>query len=283
MAHLTVSTAWLEAHLDDPNVVVIDIRGHVIPASEPPPHYFAHDEAYAESHIPGARFVNWVTDITVNGPLQNQVAPPEKFAALMSALGIDEDIMVVAYDDANGMFAARLWWALHYYGHRRAVVLDGGWNAWVSEGRPVSARVPVVTPRVFVPRLDASIRRDRHAVEKLLHTDTSLIDVRSAAEYRGESARAKRKGHIPGAVSLPIKEALATPDGRMPPPETLRACLAKPASRVTIRMSCCTATAASAPASRCLRIASPGSTAARSTTAVGKSGATTTRCRLSED
>lgn len=223
MAHLTVSTAWLEAHLDNPNVVVIDIRGHVIPASEPPPHYFAHDEAYAESHIPGARFVNWVTDITVNGPLQNQVAPPEKFAALMSALGIDEDIMVVAYDDANGMFAARLWWALHYYGHRRAVVLDGGWNAWVSEGRPVSARVPVVTPRVFVPRLDASIRRDRHAVEKLLHTDTSLIDVRSAAEYRGESARAKRKGHIPGAVSLPIKEALATPDGRMPPPETLRA------------------------------------------------------------
>lgn len=222
MSHLLVSTEWLEAHLTDPDLVVIDIRGRVLPATEPLPHYYAHDEAYAEAHIPGARFVNWVTDITVDGPAQMQVAPPEKFAALMSALGIDEDVMVVAYDDANGMFAARMWWALHYYGHRRAAVLDGGWNAWIAEGRPVSARVPVVAPRTFIPRLDAAIRRDKHAVANLLHTGTALIDVRSAAEYRGEAARAKRKGHIPGAVNLSIKEALATPDGRMPPLETLR-------------------------------------------------------------
>ena len=147
---LLVSPEWLEAHLTDPDVRVVDIRGHVLPATEPPPHYFNHHEDYVQSHIPGAVFVDWVFEITDPAdPRHAQIAQPERFADLMSAHGIGPGVSVIAYDDFGGIFSARLWWALNYYGHADVAVLNGGWKRWIAEGRPVTNEVPHPAPREF--------------------------------------------------------------------------------------------------------------------------------------
>jgi thiosulfate/3-mercaptopyruvate sulfurtransferase len=219
---LLVTTDWLAAHLSDPKLRVVDIRGHVIPASQLPPHYFNHFEDYKRSHIPGALFVDWVHEITdPDDPRHAQVAKPERFAAAMSRIGIGPDTFVVVYDDAKGMFAARLWWCLNYYGHYSAAVLDGGWEKWTAEKRPTTAEIPTVPTAQFTAKADPKWKRTGEDVLRALHDSTRLIDVRSAEEYSGQSSRAKRKGHIPGAVNRSRLD-LVGPDGTMLPPEQLR-------------------------------------------------------------
>lgn len=221
--HPLVSTAWLAEHLADRHLRIIDIRGHVIPASEPPPHYFNHQADYEQSHIPGALFVDWVHEITDPDSVKHaQIAKPERYAAVMRRLGIDDQTFVVVYDDAQGMFAARLWWSLNYYGHEQVAILDGGWVKWLAEGRPTSADIPQVTPTHFTARPNPNWKRSAEQVLEKLNSDTQLIDVRSPQEFAGQSARARRKGHIPGAVNLPRPQLVAA-DQTLLPPDQLRA------------------------------------------------------------
>jgi thiosulfate/3-mercaptopyruvate sulfurtransferase len=221
--HLLVSTHWLAEHLYDANLRVVDIRGHVLPASEPPPHYFNHYQDYLKSHIPGAVFVDWVYEITdPDSPLHARIAPPERFASVMSRIGVGKNTFVVAYDDAAGMFAARLWWGLNYYGHRQVAVLDGGWNKWTAENRPVTAEIPTITPSKCTPNINKALLRSGDDVLRALNTQTKIVDSRSREEFAGQYARAKRKGHIPSAVNQPRTELVA-PDSTMLPPEQLRA------------------------------------------------------------
>jgi thiosulfate/3-mercaptopyruvate sulfurtransferase len=211
-----VSTVWLAENLGNPDVRIIDIRGHVLPASEPHPHYFAHHAEYLVSHIPTAVFVDWNADIIDPATISGDIASPEKYAALMSNLGIDESVFVVAYDDANGMFAARMWWTLMYYGHHNAAILDGGWEKWVRESRATTAEIVQFPPRQFVPRVQEHLRA---TVDDVLKGKV-LIDVRTVAEFKGEASRAKRSGHIPGAINIPRSD-LVTPDGQLRPASEL--------------------------------------------------------------
>lgn len=221
--HLLVTTGWLHNHLHDPDLRLVDIRGHVIPASEPLPHYFNHRADYDRSHIPGAVFVDWVHEITDPAdPRHAQIAQPDRYAEVMRRIGVNANTFVVAYDDAAGMFAARLWWSLNYYGHSRVAVLDGGWNKWLAEGRPTTAEVLQVTPGDFTAHPIPSLMRSGDQVAVALNTPTHLVDVRTPEEFKGQSSRAKRKGHIPGAVNLP-RTALVKADGTMLDPDDLRA------------------------------------------------------------
>ena len=218
-----VTTEWLQAHLHDSNLRIVDIRGHVLPASQPTPHYFNHQADYETSHIPGAIFIDWVKEITDPAdPRHAQIAKPERYAEAMSRAGIDDRTFVVAYDDAGGMFAARLWWSLNYYGHTQVAVLDGGWNKWVAEKRPVTADVPSLAPTQFFANAHPDIYRNADDIMTKLGSPTKLLDVRTPEEFRGDYARASRTGHIPGAVNQP-RTALLNPDGTMIPPEQLKA------------------------------------------------------------
>lgn len=219
---LLVTTDWLESHLSDTDLRIVDIRGHVLPASEPTPHYFNHRDDYLMSHIPGAVFVDWVHEITDPGdPRHAQIAKSERYAAVMSRIGINEHTLVVAYDDAGGMFAARLWWSLNYYGHRRTAVLDGGWDKWIAEGHPTTAEIPQIRPTQFVAHPNPAIYRNATQVLDALNSSTRLLDVRTAGEFAGQASRAQRKGHIPGAVNR-SRTDLLQPDGTMLPPDQLR-------------------------------------------------------------
>jgi thiosulfate/3-mercaptopyruvate sulfurtransferase len=223
-----VSTQWLHDHLNDPNLRIVDIRGHVIPASEPLPHYFNHYDDYVKAHIPGAVFVDWVHEITdPNDPRHAKIAQPERYEAFASRTSIGPDTLVVAYDDADSMFAARLWWSLLYYGHEKAAILDGGWLKWTAECRPTTADVPTLAPAQFTARPKESLHRSDAQVLAGLHDPgRKLIDVRSPEEFAGKSARAKRKGHIPGAVNQP-RPTLVAPDHTLLPAENLRAIFAQ--------------------------------------------------------
>lgn len=224
-----VLTDWLAVHLNDENVRIVDIRGKVLPASQPPPHYFSHYDDYKVSHIPNAVFVDWTKDIVEPDSPSGDIASPERFADLMGQLGIDEDVTVIAYDDAESMFAARLWWALQYYGHEEAYVLDGGWKKWIAEDRPVESTMPDIAPRTFKPKMDSSLLKTGRDILNLLESDDiQLIDVRSPLEFNGEASRAKRAGHIPSAINLPRKMMVAD-DGTVLSTDMLRMNLASSA------------------------------------------------------
>src|SRR3954453_15995659 len=152
-----VTTGWLEARLGEPDLRVVDMRGYVTtrpvaPGAEEATYRGAREE-YRAGHIPGAVSIDWTADIIdPDDPVPAQIAPPGRFAEAMGARGIGDETRVVAVDHMGGQFATRLWWALTYYGHDAVSVLDGGWNHWVEEGRPIETGEVAVEPKVFRPR-----------------------------------------------------------------------------------------------------------------------------------
>jgi thiosulfate/3-mercaptopyruvate sulfurtransferase len=222
MSYPLVTTDWLADHLDNPAVRIVDIRGHVLPATEPLPHYYNHHADYLNAHIPGASFVDWVHEITdPDDPRHAKIAPPERYAAVMQRIGVNDDTFVVAYDDAGGMFAARLWWSLLYYGHEQVAVLVDGWQGWLAKGLPTTADIPEYPPGNFTARPQPYLHRTAEEVAAgigKLH----LLDVRTPDEFAGRASRTARKGHIPTAVNLPRAELLNA-QGIMLAPDLLRA------------------------------------------------------------
>ncbi|HMQ33728.1 MAG TPA: sulfurtransferase [Chloroflexaceae bacterium] len=219
-----VSTEWLAANLGHPQLRVVDMRGKVLPPTEPKPHYFARREDYEAGHIPGAVYLDWTRDIVdLDDPVLVQVAPPEKIARVLGGLGIGDDSVVVAYDDWYSMYAGRLLWVLRYYGFERARVLNGGLVKWLAEGRPLTAEAPTHPPAAFTPRPQPHLRKDADQVLAALGGDALLIDARSPKEYRGEESRAARGGHIPGAVNVFYQGLLSPDDHTYASPEELRA------------------------------------------------------------
>ena len=210
-----VSTEWLAAHLHDPGVSVIDIRGKVLPPGSRP-RYVPKREDYAASHVPGALFVDWTRDIIdPDDPVPTQVAQPGAFAAKMGELGVGDGTLVVAYDDYDHIFAGRLAWALRYYGHEGVRILDGGFSRWVAEGRPTSPDVVARPAATFTPRPRPELRRDAEQVARVLgRDDVLLIDARPPDQYAGAVSAAARSGHIPGARNVPYARLVDPHTGR---------------------------------------------------------------------
>ncbi|MCY4018534.1 MAG: sulfurtransferase [Chloroflexi bacterium] len=205
-----VNSAWLEAHLDDRDLRIIDIRGKVLPPTAPPPHYISDRAAYEAAHIPGAVYVDWVVDIVEPGSPSNDIAAPSRFSGLMRRLGISNGDLVVVYDDAASMFAARMRWCLLYYGHDNVRILDGGWQKWTAEGRPTEDALPTARPGTFSPAINARLKASANDILVGIDADNmQLLDVRSPAEYAGEASRARFGGHIPTAINLPAKSMVA--------------------------------------------------------------------------
>lgn len=217
-----VSTAWLADHADDPRVRVVDIRGYVrttdLGGGRQAAEYAGARDEYDAGHLPGAVYVDWTADITdPDNPVKAQIAPPQRFAQAMAERGIGDGTDVVIVDHSGGHFATRLWWALRYYGHDRAAVLDGGYGRWLAEGRPLTTLAPRVEPGVFTAVVRPELRVE---AEEIVAADAApellVVDARDETQYRGETVRGSRGGHIPGAVSIPAK-SLVNADGTWRP------------------------------------------------------------------
>lgn len=197
MSHSTVvSSALLAAHLDDPDWRVFDCRHQL---SDPD----AGARAYAQGHLPGARFLHLDGDLS--GPRdgsngRHPLPDPALLAARLGALGVGHETQVVAYDDSGGMIAGRLWWLLRWLGHDRVAVLDGGINRWLAEGRPLSTEIPEITAASFVATPRDWVATTQEVLADVCNGQFCLIDARSPDRFRGENETLDPVGgHIPGA------------------------------------------------------------------------------------
>ena len=201
-----VQTDWLAAHLDDPDLRIVEVRWHA--RLHEGRWIGADDEAGAPAErIPGAVTVGMVSDLAdPDHPVPDMLAPPERFARVMGRLGIGDNTLVVAYDDWGlPVPAARLWWALSYYGHERVRVLDGGLRKWRAEGRPLTAEVPSPAPAVFTPRPRPDWIASKEEVAAALgRPEVAIVDCLPADVYHATEAHqwGERPGHIPGAVNV---------------------------------------------------------------------------------
>ncbi len=208
-----VSTDWLEDHLLEPSMRVVDIRGYVNTVDagtgdgKQISEYVGAKAEYDQAHIPGAVFVDWTADITdPDDPVPAQLASPERFEAAMEERGIGDATDVVVVDHAGGHFATRLWWALNYYGHPAVAILDGGMNKWLREGRPLTDELPEVARAVFTPDANVPARYEAdQVVEAISDSGTTIVDARDPNQYSGEVYRGSRRGHIPRAINLSAK------------------------------------------------------------------------------
>lgn len=230
-----VETEWLEERLSgkEPSLRIVDMRGYVRAQTADDgiqtAHYTGAPEEHAVAHIPGAIYLDWTRDIVdENDPVEAQLAPAEKMARVLGAAGIGDDTEVVAYDNhPAGQFATRLWWALRYYGHTNARVLNGGWAKWTRENRPTTDAPANYPPAVFTPRAQPEWRATAEDVMGFLgHENIALLDARDAGQYSGRVRRGPRGGHIPTAKHLP-REAFFTEEGVFKAPEELRKIVAE--------------------------------------------------------
>lgn len=201
--------------IDDPSLRLADVRWWLADPGK-------GRRDYEEAHLPGAIFVDMNSDLVeADGPGRHPLPSPAAFAARMGALGFDDVSEIVAYDDAGGTIAARLWWMLDVLGHRRVSVLDGGVQAWVAAGGPLTDVVPAFAPGrlTLADRWHRTI--DREALVPRLGT-VALIDARAPERYRGDVEPIDPvAGHIPTAISRPTGGNLG-PDGRFLDPAALR-------------------------------------------------------------
>ena len=194
--HLLAESQEVAAHLGDPQQRLVDLRT----AAEP-----KGSEAYGKGHIPGAVYVAYRELDDVSANRQGFPILPAKAEELFGKLGIDGNVHVVAYDDAGGLFASRVVYVLHFFGHTKASVLNGGLTKWTKEGRALTTDEPKASPRKFVakPNPDLIVTAD-WLKKNLKEKSFVLVDSRTPEEYAGtkEDADIKAKGHIPGAANL---------------------------------------------------------------------------------
>jgi thiosulfate/3-mercaptopyruvate sulfurtransferase len=214
-----VSAAWLREHLHDADLRVVDVRWYLSPSSSGK----RGADEYARGHVPGAVFADLDRDLAgppavsaETGPGRHPLPSPEAFARVLARLGVTQDTVVVAYDDAGGSVAARLWWMLRWCGQGKGHVLDGGLAAWIAAGGELTTEVPVIPPTPpahFEPNRAMVV--DKRAVDRLRSAEGALVlDARATERFEGRVEPVDaRPGHIPGARSAPFVESLAAPGG----------------------------------------------------------------------
>ena len=218
-----VSTDWLDQHLKDPDLRVLDASWYL-----PAMNRDAKAE-YAAGHIPGARFFDIDEISDLRSDLPHMAPPVEKFISRMRAMGVGDGHQVVVYDGAGLFSAARVWWLFRLMGKTDIAVLDGGLPKWKAEGRELEDMAPIVRDRHITVSRQAGLVKD---VTQVAHAaklgQAEIIDARSAARFRGEVAEPRpglRSGHIPGSKNLPFGELLNA-DGTMKDVAGLRAAFA---------------------------------------------------------
>ncbi|MBJ6125097.1 3-mercaptopyruvate sulfurtransferase [Microvirga splendida] len=198
-----VSTAWLQEHLDDPDLVVVDGSWYLPTQNRDP------QAEYLAGHIPGAVRFDIDTVKDTSSSLPHMLPSPEDFAKAVGAMGISESMTIVVYDGAGLFSAPRVRWTFQAFGARKVSILDGGFPAWKAEGRPVETGPEKPhAPRTFTPAFNPSAVADASAVQGALQSKTAqVVDARPAARFMGEAPEPRpglRMGHIPGSLNLPF-------------------------------------------------------------------------------
>jgi len=206
---LLIEPDTLEESLGYDNILIVDLN---------------KAETYLKLHIPGAVHLDYQRIIASRKPVMGLVPDDDTLEAVFSALGIDAQTHVIAYDDEGGGRAARLLWTLEVAGHTRYSLLNGGLHAWANEGHPVDSTAVPPTARTFHAKRNTGPCADSaYITEHLNNSESRLLDVRSPDEYNGIKKFAERAGHIPGSVNFEWTQAIdKTRNLRFKPDEELK-------------------------------------------------------------
>jgi thiosulfate/3-mercaptopyruvate sulfurtransferase len=210
-ADFLIEPEILHEHLNDADWRVVDCRFELKKPDKGRAEYLA-------GHIPGAVYAHLDRDLA--GPVtprsgRHPLPAADDFAATLGRWGISGNTTVVAYDQGSGAIAARLWWMLRWLGHRRVLVLDGGFEAWRRAGLPIDAEAPVIEPARFTGRPDERMVVTTDELQRSLAAGADvLVDAREAARFTGRVEPIDAvAGHVPGAVNFPFGTSLRD-DGR---------------------------------------------------------------------
>ncbi len=219
-----VSTDWLAAHIDAPDVHIVDGSWHM-PADKRDPR-----AEYDAQHIPGAVFFD-IDEIADSGSdLPHMLPSPERFASLVGRLGLGDGNRIVVYDTTGVSAAARVWWMFRVFGHDDVAVLDGGLRKWLKEGRPVTDAASHPQERHFTARVNTFLVRDYEQVRaNVERRREQFIDTRSQGRFDGSAPEPRpelRSGHAPGSLNLPYLAFLER-DRTMVSADAIRAALAE--------------------------------------------------------
>ena len=193
--NLLIEPDELESHLDDTNMVIVDL---------------CKAKQYAQAHIPGAFFINYADIVHIEKPVMGLLPSAENFSKLVSSLGITADTQVVAYDDEGGGCAARFIWTLHVFGHNKTSLLNGGLYSWANEGHTLSNETPAPPlASNYILENTGKYTTDREYISEHLNDENIvLLDTRSLAEHIGEKKFANKAGHIPGSTHYEWTDAM---------------------------------------------------------------------------
>lgn len=214
-----VETDWLAAHINAPDLVILDASWHLPTAGRDA------KEEYEKEHIPGALFFD-IDDLTdEKSDLPHMLPSSVKFASRMKKMGIGDGLRIVVYDTLGLFSAARAWWMFRAMGHGDVAVLNGGFKKWKAEGRPIEDLPPVQrTSRHFTPHVDAGLLCDRDDMKAYVDRgNMQIVDARPAGRFEGRDEEPRpglRAGHIPGARNVP-SAAILNEDGTLKAPEDL--------------------------------------------------------------
>jgi thiosulfate/3-mercaptopyruvate sulfurtransferase len=211
-----VSTQWLAEHIADADVVVVDSSGFM-PSS-------GRDGGaeFLEVHIPGARFLDIEEVRDKEHPAPHMLPSAKRFGEVMRELGVGRDDRIVVYDNSPLRTAARGWFMLRHFGAAQVAILDGGFQKWLAEGRPIESGEAKAREARFDP-----VERPGEIVAKeqlLAGVDTFLLDARGRGRFEGSEPDPRPgvgTGHIPGARNLPFA-LLYKEDGRFKSPDEIR-------------------------------------------------------------
>ena len=205
MSQPFVSTSWLQEHLNDPNLVVVDGSWYLPTQNRDP------EAEYLAGHIPGAVRFDIDTVKDTSSSLPHMLPSPEDFAKAVGAMGIGEDMTIVVYDGIGLFSAPRVRWMFQVFGARDVSILEGGFPAWKAEGHPIETGPEKAREaKTFTPSFDASVVADIAEVRDAIGSGAAqVVDARAADRFRGEAPEPRpglKAGHIPGSRNLPWSE-----------------------------------------------------------------------------
>lgn len=221
-----VETNWLAQHLHDPDVVVLDCTTHLIPEPKITYRVVPGREDFERGHIAGAQFVDMAHDVSdTSQQLRFMRQTPEDFAVAMRRFGVRNSTRVVSYSTANVWWATRLWWLLREFGHDNAAVLNGGWQKWQRENRPIETGP--TQPRAsgdFSVRQVRNLMVDKHAVQRAIGgAAVCTINALLPQQHAGTGGNSYgRPGRIAGSVNLPAAHLLNPDTNEFLPADELR-------------------------------------------------------------
>jgi len=227
---LLVSPAWLQAHLGDPGLRIIDCSAQLIVQPVGASRVDSGLPHYLQAHVPGAFYLNMATDLSdPQGRYPYTMAPDAQIEALLGGMGITAQHHIVLYGHGYLGSVTRAWFVLHASGHAQVSLLDGGFERWVQEGRPVNNALPSPVPTAYqVQRRAGLVSTAQDVLVALDDPQTHLINALSRVQFLGTGGtHYGRPGSIPGSVSVPARDMLDLQSNRLLPDAQLRAQLAQ--------------------------------------------------------